>query len=203
MMMRATLIFALGLAFGACGDKDTGIDSGLPPDKQGGALTPSEQTSLCEASADYVNGRLSGSDWARFFCTQEGLGGGAEAAQDTAGQIAACKTIRDQCIAETAPEDALEDPFECSQSEAWGSCSVTVGQIETCMEDTTDLLAGLFADFTCDVLDPARAAALQDKYGDFQDDPYPPSCDVVVADCPAAFGEEEDVQSGGEPPPAG
>lgn len=192
MPHRVPNLLALALGLGlACGGKDTGIDSGLPPDKQGSALTPSEQTSLCEAAGDYLAGRISGADWVRFDCTGEALGQAAEAASDIPGQIAACKMLRDQCVAETTPDESQE--FECSASDGWSTCTATVAQLETCLGDAADLLDRVFNDFTCDVLDPAKAMELQQKYGDFMDDYLPPSCDVVIAECPAALGEDDSM----------
>lgn len=176
----------------ACGSKD-GIDSGLPADKPGDELVPMEQQTLCEAAGDYLDARISQADWTGYLCTLQSFGEGE--AMDIAGLIAACKQARQECIA-MGGQEALGG---VCNDEDWTMCDATVGEIETCLEDTIDLLDGIVQDFTCDVLDPAKAMALQKKYGDGFEDPYPPSCDVVIATCPGVLGMGDD---NGEPPPA-
>lgn len=189
-MTRRLLALGLFVVF-ACG-KDGGIDSGLPPGQPGNALTPGDQTTLCEAAQDYFDARVTQSDWAGFQCTQEAIGEASEQASDTAGRISACKQLRDECL---AVGDVESFDGTCDGAEDWTTCSASVGEIEACLEDTVDLLDGFLADFTCDILDPARAAALQEKYGDV-DDLTPASCDVVEMKCPTLFGSVDDMASG-------
>lgn len=171
----------------ACGSKD-GIDSGLPEDKTGDELVPAEQQTLCEAAAEYLDAHISPAEWTGYLCTLQSFGEGM--ATDTAGLIAECKQAREACIA-MGGQDELG--AVCNDVDDWTMCNATVGQIETCLEDLIDLLDGIVHDFTCDVLDPARAQALQDKYGDQIEDPYPATCDVVRAQCPMVLGMGDDT----------
>lgn len=175
----------------ACGSKD-GIDSGLPAGKTGDELMPAEQQTLCDAAGEYLDAHISPAEWTGYLCTLESFGEGE--ATDTAGLIAACKEARQACIAAGEQEEL---GTVCNDVDDWTMCDATVGEIETCLEDAIDLLDGIVRDFTCDVLDPAKAMALQEKYGDSFEDPFPPSCDVVKAKCPAVLGQGDS----GEPEP--
>ncbi len=172
----------------ACGSKD-GIDSGLPEGKTGGELVPAEQQTLCEAANEYLDEHISPAEWTGYLCTLESFGAGD--ATDTAGLIAACKEARQVCIT-AGGQEAIEST--CSDITDWTMCDATVAEIEACLEGAIDLLDGIVRDFTCDVLDPAKAMALQEKYGDSFDDPFPPSCDVVKAKCPAILGMGEEPE---------
>jgi hypothetical protein len=177
----------------ACG-KD-GVDSGVAPDKPGSELVPAEQTSLCDATAEYLDAKISADDWARYMCTLEAFGEAAEmGGGDTAKAIAACKTLRDACVAAGA-EEPLE--FSCNGVDDWSMCAATVGEIEQCYEDAINQLDALIGDFTCNILDPAVALELQEKYGSEFSDPFPPSCDVVQQKCPIALGDQEDDEAMG------
>lgn len=171
----------------ACG-ADDGIDSGLPANTPGGELMPAEQRTLCEAAADYMASRVTDADWAGLQCTLDVFGEATMMADDTAGQIAACNTLRSQCIADSDEKLGAV----CDESQGWASCGATVAEIETCLEDTIDVLAGFAKDFNCDALDPARAMALQEKYAGAATGQRPASCDVVTAKCPEVFGGEDD-----------
>jgi len=170
----------------ACGSKD-GIDSGLPADKPGDELMPAEQQTLCDATAEYLDAHISPAEWTGYLCTLQSFGEGEST--DIAGLIADCKAAREVCIAAGGQEQL---GAVCNDVDGWTMCDATVGEIEACLEDTIDLLDGIIRDLTCDVLDPAKAMALQDKYGDSLEDPYPASCDVVRAKCPAALGDDSD-----------
>lgn len=177
----------------ACGSKD-GIDSGLPEDKTGEELMPAEQQTLCEAAGEYLDANISDAEWTGYLCTLESFGAGD--ATDTAGLIAACKEARQACIA-AGGQEQIESV--CSDVDDWTMCDATVGEIEACLEGAIDLLGGIIRDFTCDALDPAKAMALQEKYGDSFDDPFPASCDVVKAKCPAILGMGEEPEPEPEP----
>lgn len=183
--------FACGLLLILACKGDDGIDSGLPPDKTGDQLMPAEQTSLCEASNEYLTSHISESDWKGYLCTLESLGD-AEGA-DVSAQIAACKQLRADCIA-VPSDDTLGSA--CDDVDDWSTCGASVAEIEGCLTDSIDLLDGLIRDFTCDILDPARAMAVQEKYGDAVTDPFPPSCDVVQAKCPTLLGGGVDAENG-------
>jgi hypothetical protein len=103
--------------------------------------------------------------------------------------IAECKQLRADCVA--GPSDATLGSA-CDDVEDWSTCGASIGEIEACLTDSIDLLDGLINDFTCDILDPARAMAIQEKYGDAITDPFPPSCDVVMAKCPSLLGGDVD-----------
>lgn len=173
----------------ACGGKDGGIDSGLPPDKTGDDLVPAEQQSLCEATAEYLDAHISAEEWTGYMCTLEGFGSGE--ATDLAGRIEECEQARAACIA--AGEQEALGGF-CDDDIDWTMCGATIAEIETCLTDAIDLLDSIIGDFSCDVLDPAKAQALQDKYGDKIEDPYPDSCDVVRAKCPQVIGAGSDAE---------
>ena len=175
----------------ACGSKD-GIDSGLPAGKTGDELMPAEQQTLCDAAGEYLDAHISPAEWTGYLCTLESFGEGE--ATDTAGLIAACKEARQACIAAGEQEEL---GTVCNDVDDWTMCDATVGEIEACLEGAIDLLGGIIRDFTCDALDPAKAMALQEKYGDSFEDPFPPSCDVVKAKCPAVLGQGDS----GEPEP--
>jgi hypothetical protein len=186
-MKHRALVLGLVLMF-ACG-KDGGVDSGLPPDQPGSALTPTDQAALCGSVTDYVDARISAADWLRYACTLEAIGEGAQAADDTPGRIAACEQSRDACVAAGNGGEPLVRA--CDDDVDWSMCSATVGEIEACFEDALGLFDGLLNDFTCEILDPARAEALQAKYGDGTD-ALPPSCEAVEAKCPGVLGGDDD-----------
>lgn len=177
----------------ACG-KD-GVDSGVAPDKPGSELVPAEQTSLCDAADEFLDAKISADDWARYMCTLEVFGDAAQmGGGDTAKAIAACKSLRDACVS-SGMSEPLE--FSCDGVDDWSMCAATVGEIERCYEDAINQLDSLIGDFTCNILDPAVAADLQEKYGSDFSDPFPPSCDVVQQKCPIALGDEEDDEQAG------
>lgn len=177
----------------ACGGKDD-LDSGVPEAKTGSELMAAEQDSLCDAIGDYYKERVSAADFAGYLCTLDGIGEGTDVEGDTAAKVAACEQARSDCASD--PDNTVTEVMGCRDELDWTMCGASVAEIERCVQDSVDRLAGLIDDFDCNLLDPARAMEIQQKYGDSINDPFPPSCDVIKAKCPALLGGSGDDDEG-------
>jgi hypothetical protein len=154
------MLLALALVSPACGGDD---GSGVDPDKTFDQVSAGEANDICEWVADLV----SESDAKQVACylvgiVTEQLGGGD------------CDQVADACLADTTPAQAgcsvtTQELPECAST-------VTVGEVETCLEDVASQIASLADTISCDsslaeLEDPASCVAIDEKCPDLLEDP--------------------------------
>lgn len=122
---------------------DTGVKSGVPPEKTVNSLSEAEakQVSASLAQAIQTSGLIEG------MCTINGIL--AEQLGAAVNQNVSCEQVAADCKA--APTEATEstlavqdDPAELAQ------CTVTVGELEDCMSATLTQLKQSFSGLNCD-----------------------------------------------------
>lgn len=146
------------------------VDSGAPDNTPASELTDEQFDALCK-SLGQTAGAVLGEDakkatcgFAAYFATTlSGAMGDAAAA--------ACKMAYDECLAD--PEETTDD--ECTKPSS--SCTATVGEIETCLNDTIVQSKAAFAELPgCDDLGKEFETPAESQ--------PPASCQVVQEKCP-------------------
>lgn len=122
---------------------DTGVKSGVPPEKAVNSLTEAEakQVSASFAQAIQTSGLIEG------MCTISGILG--EQFGAAAGQPVTCEQVAADCKA--APTEATESTLTVQDDPAQlEQCTVTVGELEGCLSATLTQLKQSFAGLNCD-----------------------------------------------------
>lgn len=158
----------LAAALSACGgddDKGGTVSSGVAGSKTLNGLSADETKKLCGSVDDAVAANLD------LFCEVFAI-----ATEATKEQ---CIEVRDDCLGPN-PEDsdadlslACDDP---SSASALSSCSVTVSEYETCVNDSLKELRAAGDKISCDNAGDTALLATFDR--------DPESCKAVYAKCP-------------------
>jgi len=160
-----------GSGSGGTGSSAPGkVDSGAPDDTPAGELTDAQFDALCKSLGETA-GTVLGADakkatcgFAAYFATTLSGAMGDQAAT-------ACKMAYDECLAEA--DETTDD--ECTKPSE--SCTATVGEIETCLNDTIVQSKAAIAQLPgCDDLGKEYEAPAESQ--------PPASCQVVQEKCP-------------------
>jgi hypothetical protein len=169
------------LASGCGGDSGGNpADTGLPPTKLLSDVTPDEATRACERVQSSMQRYFNEDTMIDAICTM-----GAAANSESAS---ACSSFREGCIEEMSqPGSELMMAFDfdsisldCEMPQLAQCGDATVGDLETCMGDTFDLLDALLHRFDC-----SDAGTITEADLEFDFEP-PQSCNVVT--CEGAQG---------------
>jgi hypothetical protein len=176
---------SLAAGCGGGSDSDGEVTTGLAQGKLLSEVSDDEAAQACERLKAGFDARLSPKVLVRAICTF-----GAAAAADTPDE---CESLRDECIeqanqqgSETMMNLGVEDiQLECDGDADLAACSGTVGQLETCFNDTLDQFDDVLSGITC-----ADAATIDDEDVDGFGDGIasPPSCEPVDCGEGSPFG---------------
>lgn len=169
-----------------CGGDSSGspADTGLPPGKLLSDVTAEEATSACERVQGNFQRRYNENTIIEAVCTM------AAAANSTTAS--SCSNFRDACIEEAMQADsevmmALDldaIDFGCDTA-GFEQCSAdaTVGELETCLDDTLDAFDALLHRFDCSDAGMVTEA-------DFEEMSFEPapSCEAVACGASGPFG---------------
>jgi hypothetical protein len=123
---------------GAPGDGSTppAVDFGVPAAKKLSELTPAETAQLCEEAEALVDTSGLQKDMKEFTCKLAGITATMMAEGDSDADLQkACKAAYDECMAEPADDEPAES---CEFEET--TCSATVGELESCMNDSLEMI---------------------------------------------------------------
>ncbi|HTV17346.1 MAG TPA: hypothetical protein VMG12_01705 [Polyangiaceae bacterium] len=197
--MERTLVIALTALVGAsvaagCGDdKDDGggdVSTGIAPTKLLSDVTAEEAASACLRLQAGFERVFAEDKLIRSLCTLQGV-----AFADT---TADCVTFRDDCIEEASMPDSstaeMVDDVEGITCDGEGDaeiseCTGTVGQLETCFNDTLDRFDALLNMYTCEDAASVEPEDLE-GFGDMVGEP-PASCEAVGCPGDSPFGGED------------
>jgi hypothetical protein len=135
-MNRRSMVVSVGLLLGACGGGSTpsSMSSGLDSGKVASSLSASEQKTLCTRANDYFMSLLSKGD----TCKMAGLLGAALGGGDSSlsDMKSTCSSMYNLCMqgGEMEEVDKTKTLSDCTKGIS--DCSATVGEIETCFNDT-------------------------------------------------------------------
>jgi len=158
MSLRIALC-ALLLALGACyrGLELGSVDSGLPPDRQGSALTDAEAATLCAARDRHFSELVTADDLHHYACVLQ------------ASFAPSCSTAYDACIQIPYVDDP---PATCSLTFELATCGATVADIEACLSAINVRNSDYFKSVSCDGGDPGTGTAV------------PAACSAIATTCP-------------------
>jgi hypothetical protein len=194
LMIVLSALAATSLAAGCGDDEDGGNDvtTGIAPSTQLADVTAEQLDGACPRLKAGFDRVFQADKLIRAICTLTGA-----AVADTSAD---CVTLRDQCIDEanmpgSETMGALDgiDEFSCeggSGENELAECTGTVGQLETCFNDTLDAFEALLNQFSCD----DASSVTQDDFEGFGDmvGASPASCEAVgcPGGSPFSGGEE-------------
>jgi hypothetical protein len=192
LMIVLSALAAASLAAGCGDDEDSGgdVSTGIAPSKLLSDVTEEELTNACPRLKAGFDRVFQADKLIRAICTMAGA-----AAADT---TADCIVVRDQCIEEanmagSDTMDALDgiDEFDCEGSDdgELAQCTGTVGELETCFNDTLDAFDDLLNQFTCDDAASVEQEDLE-GFGDMVG-ASPASCEAVGCPGGSPFSGEE------------
>jgi hypothetical protein len=170
---------------GGDSDSDSEVTTGLAQSKLLSDVSESEAAQACERLQAGIDSRLTREVFVKAVCTLVSAA--------SASTPAECESLRDDCIgqadqqgsevAQAVDEQGVD--LECSGDADLTACTGTVGQLETCFNDTLDQFDALLHAITCA---DAGTVAAEDVDG-FGDDMEPPaSCDAVDCGEGSPFG---------------
>ena len=136
------------------GCNSTSFSSGVEPEKELDELTVLEQVQYCDALDDFVTD-TDMTDMVRSIVCR-GMGIAAMMGQEPTSSSfdvdgASCEEVYDQCMAATDLEGFEPPEFPCSEGE-WESCNITVGELEACISELTELLVATEDYLSCNLL---------------------------------------------------
>jgi hypothetical protein len=170
----AAIVLSASLAH-ACGGDGAKItlNSGLPASKTVNGLAPAELTKLCAATAEWRKNNTT-----KWNCQLSGIlaNYGEPFYKTDAEARMACRFVEKSCL---QTMDREVDPPCMTQL---ASCSTTVGEFETCVDDLGSALQQLASMFpTCDIL--SVKMPVDTKKGPFVIT-QPASCLALQNQCP-------------------
>jgi hypothetical protein len=134
---RKSMIVSVGLLLGACGGSGgstpRSLSSGLDSGKVASSLSAAEQNTLCTRANEYFMSLLSKED----TCKMAGLLGAALSGGDSSLSEAksACSGMYNLCMQGAEEKvDNTKTLNDCTKG--LSDCSATVGEIETCLNDS-------------------------------------------------------------------
>ena len=183
------VLVATSLAAG-CGDDGDGggdVTTGLPPTKLLSDVTEAEAQSACTRLQTGFNRVFDRSKLIRSICTLSGA--------VVADTTAECVTFRDDCIEQgnmsgsAAMQEIEQLQFDCDGDLQLAECTGTVGQFETCVNDTFDRLETFLNQFTCEDAANVEQEDLE-TFGDMVGEP-PASCEAVGCPGDSPFAPDD------------
>lgn len=180
----------------ACGGNGAGSSgpfrSGLPQDEIGSKLNDSDKQRLCDALKSYYS---TNNAFETASCKLAGAiaAGFAFLFQPTGGDPAlrkSCSDARDSCLRSPLMPDGGVG-FVCNRPGS--ECSATVGEIETCINDSVMTAEDLAARLPeCEKLSAKDLSSSSSDAGSTMTTSAmpvsPPACGAVQAKCPSALG---------------
>lgn len=182
----------LGLLAGCGGDDDeksTQVDTGIAEDKALSDVTPDEARSACESMRTGMRDVIDADSLVNMVCTLM-----AASETETEGE---CVEQRADCVEQyrdLAEEQAEEVDFECDgDTSQFEGCDVTVGVLESCLNDTLDQFRAVLSRYSCADAGQIDDADLEDLGANLDVEP-PASCQPLVDQCGGAgvIGGEDD-----------
>lgn len=181
LVMALGAACATGLFMGCGGDSDGGdeVTTGIAPSKLLSEITPAEAAQACERLRTGLREALTVDFLIRSLCTLQ-----AAAGEETES---ACNAARDRCIDEANQPgtdammaiDAEEVDFPCDGGAVLMECTSTVGELETCFNDSLDVVQSALGQITC-----ADATSIQpDDIDTFGEDTLQPAASCEALEC--------------------
>jgi len=190
-----SVLVGASLAAG-CGDDGDGgggdVTTGIAPSKLLSDVTETEAQSACTRLQSGFERTLGEDKLIEAICTIAGA-----AVADT---TADCNTFKADCIEQAnmsgsaTMEEIPEIEFSCEGESDFAECTGTVGQLETCVNDTLDLFEGFLNEITCDDAATVGEEDLEDLGGMAPEQPA--SCEAVGCPGDSFFGSDEEEISG-------
>lgn len=176
----------------ACGGDDGGnpaqesptsgtVKSGVAPEKSVNSLSAAEAQSVSASFAQAIQG----SGLIDGVCTLTGILG--EAFSGTTGEAKTCEQLVTECKA--APTQTTESTLSIKDDPAQLSgCTVTVGELETCLNGMITSLKQAFSTVTCDT-------ELQAAMQSFSTGMNITACTNINTTCPTLLAAMDDTQT--------
>ncbi len=184
--IKCAIVFALALSEVACGGDTTHVasfSSGLPKDTPGNALSDAQLFQLCSSVENYFaqNASLTDDICRAVAAREASLGASSDSPDDVQPARDACNAEMMHCRASLT--SASLDETNCAKAEP--TCTATVGDEETCFNDSIALIETMLGEYPqCDALTAS-----------FLEGPppmtltQPASCQLLFSKCPGGFGE--------------
>jgi hypothetical protein len=182
-----------GLLAGCGGDDDgssTQVDTGIAEDKALSDVTADEMRNACESMRGAMQDVIDADSIVNMVCTLM-----AASETETEGE---CNQQRAECVdqfRDLAEEQAEEIDFECDGDVSqFAGCDVTVGVLESCLNDTLAQFRAVLSQYSCEDAGQIDDADLENLGANFDVDP-PASCEPLVDQCGGAgvIGGDEDA----------
>lgn len=164
LSLLCTLASACG-GGGAAGD----VDSGLPAETKVSALTPSEQETLCRASADNLAAQASTDEFRRWGCIVGSAFGGGD------DPVAFCEEFVPMCLDAPAEGEGGENDA-CTLTIVVSTCEATVAEFEACLTEQNETLGAAVRGASC--------SDLADDSGEPTEPTAGPACTKIKTTCP-------------------
>ena len=167
----------------ASGCNATNFSSGLAEEKPVDTLTAEEQVLYCDSLNEFVSDSDVTETVRSIACRSLGLaamfgGLNSEDAASLGTESSSCEEVYDLCMAATDLEGFDAPQFPCTEGE-WESCDITVGELEACISEITQLLGETDDLLSCNLLGMASEASAST----FEDIAQVQSCITVVSSC--------------------
>lgn len=160
------------------------VDTGLPEDTPLESVTVEQYAAACETLRTDAAAELGPDQVVRAVCE---VYAGAGVNDPTV-----CEAAAEACVGDFADDgvgplgltrESLDfTTFECGDASDLAGCTVTVGELETCVEDRLAYIAGLLAENDCDNAASVSLASATALLG--QVNMSPASCTQLEQECP-------------------
>jgi hypothetical protein len=177
-MNRGSLVLIAGLLLGACGGDDSNakFSSGLDPSKTPATLSPAERAALCGKVDSFLPSVMSKAD----LCKISGMMGAMFGMMGGGDLKALCTAAYDACMNEPTEPTDPSDTESCSQG--MSTCTATIGEIETCLNDIASTTQAEMAKIpSCSQI---TASSLTSVATSTSTSTNPASCTALEAKCP-------------------
>jgi hypothetical protein len=176
-MKRGSLVMVAGLLLAACdGSSHSNFSTGMDSGKTPASMSPADRATLCTKVESFLPTLMSKADMCKLsgmMGAMLGMGGG--------DLKALCTAAYDACMKE--PDDPVEttgDTASCSQG--MSTCTATVGEIESCMNDLDAMMRAEMAKIpSCSQLTLSDFTATSTTT---ETTTSPASCTALEAKCP-------------------
>lgn len=195
--------YGAAVVMAACSSSSSSSGSGavssIDPSKQAGSLSDAEKTQYCKDVIAYSKAHTSEADSKKLACfsqAQLSLYAGGSVPKSDADLQAKCKSAYTDCLAKpvaTADAGASQGGDCSTASKDLANCTATIGELNTCMQDTLAATNAAYATFdtACDKIQLDGGGL--DK-SSFQ---QPASCKALASKCPA-FAATDDPPTPGK-----
>ena len=144
------------------GCNSTKFSSGVEPEKELDELTVIEQAQYCEALDAFVTDADMTEMVRSIACRSMGimaLMGQLSSTESPFGSSdGSCEDVYEQCMTATDLEGFEPPEFPCVEGD-WESCNITVGELEACITELTELLVATEDFLSCDLMSMASSAS--------------------------------------------